>query len=93
MNRADDLAAAFEALRVSGVTRLSCVGGRHLARQCLERGLVDDLYLTTSAQPGGEPDTPLHPRGVTGRTIVRKHGTGPETGVVFEHVARPRPRG
>lgn len=91
MDSAEDLATGFEQLRRSGVRRLSCVGGHRLARQLLDAALVDDLYLTTSPRPGGEPDTPLHPQPLTGRTIVRKRGTGTETDVVFEHVARPRP--
>lgn len=81
-----DLVSAFEQLRANGVTRLSCVGGRTLAAGLLEANLVDDVYLTTAPQPGGEPDTPLSPRPWRGRVAVRKRGTGGEAGVVFEHV-------
>jgi hypothetical protein len=35
----------------------------------LGAGLVQDLYLTTSPKPGGEPDTPLYPRPLQTRTI------------------------
>jgi riboflavin biosynthesis pyrimidine reductase len=76
---------ALEQLRAMGIRRLSCVGGRVLARQLLDASLVDDVYLTTSPRPGGEPDTPIHDRPIGGRLIVRKHGTGIESGVVFEH--------
>jgi hypothetical protein len=53
----------------------------------LGAGLVQDLYLTTSPKPGGEPDTPLYPRPLQTRTIVRKHGTGLDLGVTFAHLA------
>jgi riboflavin biosynthesis pyrimidine reductase len=86
MNGAADLPRAFEQLRGTGITRVSCVGGRTLATGLLDADLVDDVYLTTAPQPGGEPGTPLSPRPWRGRVAVRKHGTGAEAGVVFEHV-------
>jgi riboflavin biosynthesis pyrimidine reductase len=79
-------AAALAHLRSTGVSRLSCVGGRDVARQLLTEGLVDDLYLTTSPQAGGDPNTPLLLRPLAGPVLVRKAGTGTETGVIFEHV-------
>jgi len=85
MERPDDLGPAFKALRKAGIDRISCVGGRHLAAQVIDAGLVQDLYLTTAPNPGGEPDTPFYPGTLPVRTVVRKHGTGPEAGVVFEH--------
>lgn len=87
MEHPQALPAAFEQLRQQGIERVTAVGGRHLATQLIDAGLIQDLYLTTSPQPGGEPDTPLYPRRLQGRTLVRKHGTGPELGVVFEHLA------
>jgi hypothetical protein len=68
-----------------GVARLSAIGGRTIARAMIGAGLIEDLYLTTSPRPGGEPDTPLSPTPLTGTLVVRKIGTGLETGVVFEH--------
>ncbi len=85
MDSPTELAAAFDTLRAWGVHRLSSVGGRRLARQLLGAGLVQDLYLTTSASPGGEPDTPLTLQPLAHTTLVRKHGTGADVGVVFEH--------
>jgi riboflavin biosynthesis pyrimidine reductase len=82
---ARNLGHAFEDLCRFGIRRLSCVGGRVLAQQLIDASLVDDLYVTTSPQPGGEPDTPVHPGPLGGRLVVRKRGTGPEAGVVFEH--------
>ena len=35
-----------------------------------DAGLVQDLYLTTSPRPGGEPDTPLYPTALTGTLVV-----------------------
>ena len=72
------------------MNRLSCVGGRELARQLLDADLIDEVYLTTSPTTGGEPNTPLYPRPLPGRVIVRKHGSGPESGVVFEQFLMPR---
>lgn len=82
----DSLGSAFERLRGMGIARVSCVGGRTLARELLTRRLVDDVYLTTAAAPGGELDTPIAPWPWRGRVVVRKHGTGPESGVVFEQI-------
>jgi riboflavin biosynthesis pyrimidine reductase len=86
MRTAHDLPLAFERLRAAGIGRISCVGGRSLARPLLDAGLVDDVYLTTAARAGGEPATPLHVKPWRGPLMLRKHGTGVETGVVFEHV-------
>lgn len=85
MNRPEDLGPAFDRLSELGIRRVSCVGGRQLARRLLETGLVDDLYLTISPRPGGEPDTPLYSAPLGGRVVLRKHGTREESGVVFEH--------
>jgi riboflavin biosynthesis pyrimidine reductase len=79
-----DLPAAFHALRGLGVTRISCVGGRTLARQLIDAGLVQDLYLTKSPRSGGEPDTPLYPGHLDGAIVVQKAGTGSDGGVTFE---------
>lgn len=81
-----DLRQAFHTLRRFGIQRVSCIGGRTLARQLIDAGLVQDLYLTTSAREGGEPNTPIHPKALKGDLVVRKKGTGSDRGVVFEHV-------
>src|SRR4029079_9393267 len=52
--RADDLPSAFRDLRDRGVTRLSCIGGRTLAAELIDAGLVQDLYLTTSPISAGQ---------------------------------------
>ena len=81
-----DLETAFEQLALMGVRRLSCVGGRHLAAQLIDANLVSDLYLTTAPHAGGEPNTPVYPGPwPPRREVVRKRGTGVETGVVFHH--------
>jgi len=81
---------AFEQLRAMGVRRISAVGGRGLAADLIDAGLVQDLYLTTSPVAGGEPGTPMYSRPLDLQTVVRKRGTLHETGVVFEHlVLRP----
>ena len=86
MQQADELEQAFARLRELGITTISCIGGRTLATQLLAAGLVDDVYLTTAPRAGGVPGTPLSPHPWRGHVIVRKRGTGPETGVIFEHV-------
>lgn len=82
-----DLRGAFGQLRRRGVERISCIGGRTLAGRLLDAGLVQDLYLTTGTKEGGEPGTPVYDKPLHGREIVRKNGTGPDAGVVFEHIA------
>ncbi len=86
MPTARDLPYAFRQLREMGIARISCIGGRTIARQLIDAGLVQDLYVTTSAKEGGEPGTPLYPRPVKGDLVVRKRGTGPDEGVIFEHL-------
>ncbi len=81
-NTIDD---AFERLRAMGVDRISAVGGRGLATELINAGLVQDLYLTTSPIAGGEPGTPIYSRPLDLHTIVRKRGTLKESGVMFEH--------
>ncbi len=91
MDAPQDLAHAFAVLQSLGVNRISCVGGRTLAAQLLDADLIDEVYLTTAARAGGEPNTPLFKRPWGGRVILRKHGTGADAGVVFEHMVRTRP--
>jgi riboflavin biosynthesis pyrimidine reductase len=85
MKEAQDLAGAFRRLRELGIGRISCIGGRTLARQLIDARLIQDLYLTTSAEDGGEPNTPLYPGPLEKHLVVRKHGTAADAGVVFEH--------
>jgi len=82
---AGHMAATFFTLRTQGVRTLSCVGGRTLAGALLAENLVDDLYLTSSPRPGGEPGTPLPASAFRGRMILKKRGTDEETGVTFAH--------
>jgi riboflavin biosynthesis pyrimidine reductase len=86
MAQPGDLPSAFRMLRSMGVARVSAIGGRTIARAMIDAGLIQDLYLTTSPRSGGEPNTPLYPAPLDGTLVVRKQGTGPEAGVVFEHL-------
>ena len=86
MDDPTDLRNAFRELRRLGVERMSCIGGRTLAGPLLDARLVQDLYLTTGTKAGGEPGTPFYAKPLNGREVVRKHGTGPDAGVVFEHI-------
>jgi len=82
----DRLEAALAALRAHGIGRISCVGGRTLATALLAQQLIDDVYVTTSPLVGGEPNTRIVFDRVNGALVMRKHGTGTEAGVVFEHI-------
>jgi 5-amino-6-(5-phosphoribosylamino)uracil reductase len=85
MERAGDLSWAFRRLRERGVQRLSCIGGRTLGEGLIDAGLVQDLYLTTSPKSAGQPGSPFYARALARREVVRKHGTGADQGVVFQH--------
>jgi riboflavin biosynthesis pyrimidine reductase len=83
----EDLADAFRRLRRDhGLTRISVVGGRTVATSLIDAGLIQDLCLTTSAQHGGQPNTPFYAgrRVPTLQLIVRKRGTA-ATAIAFEH--------
>jgi len=79
-----DLVRAFRALRTLGIRTMSCIGGRTLAGHLLDAGLIQDLYLTTSATEGGEPNTPMYSKPLEAELVLRKHGTGRDADVVFE---------
>lgn len=71
-----------------GIRRISCIGGRTLATELLDAGLVQDIYLTTSPKPGGEPATPFYtsPKPLATTCVLKKAGRGEEAGVAFEHL-------
>lgn len=81
-----DLPDACRELRRLAVERVSCIGGRTIAGPLVDAGLVQDVYLTTGTNAGGEPGTPFYAKPLNGREVVRKHGTGPDAGVVFQHI-------
>ena len=85
MKDKNDLRSAFAQLRRLGIERVSVVGGRTVATALIDAGLVHDVYLTTSPKPGGQPNTPMYPKPLNADLVVRKRGTGPEAGVIFEH--------
>jgi riboflavin biosynthesis pyrimidine reductase len=77
--------AALRTLKTHGIDTVSAIGGRTTARAMLREGVISDLYLTTSAQSGGEPNTPLLETPLNAPAVVIKEGTGPEAGVRFVH--------
>jgi riboflavin biosynthesis pyrimidine reductase len=84
-----DVVAGLKELRAQhGVMRVSSIGGRTLATQLIDAGVIQDIYLTTSPKPGGEPHTPFYTGATPLKTklIVRKAGRDEETGVLFEHL-------
>ena len=87
--RESDVIAGLKTLRTDyGIARVSCIGGRTLTTQLIDAGVVQDLYLTTSPKPGGEPNTPFYTGAQTLTTtlVVSKAGRDEETGVRFEHL-------
>lgn len=87
MTTSRDLTRAFRKLRARGIATISCVGGRGLASELLEAGLIQDVYLTTSPKDGGEKNTPLSSKAREGVVILSKHGAGQDAGVVFEMIS------
>ena len=68
MDDPHDLRGAFRAAARARHRAISCIGGRTIARAADRRGAVQDLYLTTSPQIGGEPNTPLYSKPLQART-------------------------
>ena len=75
--------------RDHGVSRISAVGGRALATSLVDAGLVQDIYLTTSAIDGGEAGTPWYTGPVAPQLqlIVSKREEVAEAPIQFEHLA------
>lgn len=91
--RESDVIAGLKTLRADhGVARVSCIGGRTLTTQLIDAGVVQDIYLTTSPTPGGEPNTPFYTGAQPLDTVlvVSKAGRDEETGVRFEHLRLAR---
>jgi riboflavin biosynthesis pyrimidine reductase len=86
---ADDLRPAFDRLRdEAGIHRVSAIGGRFTATSLVDAGLCQDLYLTTTSQEGGEPNTPWY-SGATMppiRVITKKEWSDGDARIVFEHI-------
>ncbi len=84
------LADAFAALRRDhGIGRISAVGGRHAATSLVDAGLVQDIYLTTSAIDAGDARTPwyVRPHPPELQLIVSKREDTAVAPIVFEHLA------
>lgn len=82
-----DLRRAMRELRARGISVISAIGGRRAAASLLRAGLVDELYLTTAARRGGEPNTPLIDGELPAHVVVvEKEGKDTERGVRFQHL-------
>lgn len=85
------LRRGLEQLAARGVKIVSAIGGRRTAQSLLEEGTVADLFLTTSPISAGEPNTPFYSGPpLPFDLVVEKRGTGPETGVRFQHLTLRR---
>ena len=75
--------------RDHGIRRISCIGGRHAATSLVDAGLIQDIYLTTTAIDGGEPNTPWYAgeRRPALDVIVRKREVADVAPILFEHLA------
>jgi 5-amino-6-(5-phosphoribosylamino)uracil reductase len=77
---------ALRELRARGVATISAIGGRRTAQAMLEERTIADVYLTTSAIEAGTPNTPFYSGPpLPLELVIEKAGTGPESGVRFEH--------
>jgi riboflavin biosynthesis pyrimidine reductase len=77
---------ALTQLASRGVQVVSAIGGRRTAQLLLDERTVTDLYLTTSPISAGQPHTPFYSGPpLPQELVVLKQGTGPESGVRFEH--------
>lgn len=70
-----------------GIHRISAIGGRTTATTLVDAGLAQDLYLTTTATIGGQPNTPPYAGTMPPRLdrIIAKRGTDPDHPILFEH--------
>lgn len=86
---ADSLPAQFDALHRAGIRRACSVGGRRSASALVDARLVQDVYLTTTGQSGGEPGTPWYigNRTLALATVIVKEWDGDHGPVRFEHFA------
>lgn len=92
---ADGIGSAMRQLRQQhGIARISAVGGPKVAASLVAAGVVQDLYLTTSAIDGGEPGTPWHGADHPPRLlpIVQKRETAAPHPIIFEQFAVTDPK-
>jgi riboflavin biosynthesis pyrimidine reductase len=85
----DDLRSSLQELREEeSVQRISAVGGRATASHLVDSGLAQDLYLTTTARDGGEPDTPWYSGAnpPPTRVVTQKQWVHGGSQILFEHV-------
>jgi riboflavin biosynthesis pyrimidine reductase len=83
-----DIRGSIARLCQYGIRRISAVGGRSAASALIDAGVVQDLYLTTSAAAAGQPGTPFYTgqRQIQSRLVVRKRSAPEvEPPIVFEH--------
>ena len=84
----EDLRTSIARLSEYGIRRISAIGGATTASALIDAGVVQDLYLTTSAVTAGVEGTPFYtgPAQVRRRLIVRKRsGADVQPPIVFEH--------
>jgi riboflavin biosynthesis pyrimidine reductase len=85
----DDLGGVIDRLRMEeGIQRISAIGGRATATSLVDGRVCQDLYLTTTSQDGGEPNTPWYSGAdmPPTRGITKKEWSDGESRVTFEHI-------
>jgi riboflavin biosynthesis pyrimidine reductase len=85
----DRLATPIDRLRAKHrLNRISAVGGRSTATRLVDERLAQDIYLTTGAREGGQPNTPWY-AGTADLTLTvttRKEWIDGDSRLLFEHI-------
>jgi riboflavin biosynthesis pyrimidine reductase len=83
----DSLQQQFDTINTHDLHRLCSIGGRRSATELVDAGLVQDVYLTTTASTVGEPNTPWYvgKRTLSLQTVIVKEWGGEDGVVRFEH--------
>ena len=85
----DDVQSALQQLRrEDGLRRISAIGGRYTATRLVDLKLAQDIYLTTTAQSGGNPGTPWYSGAHWPRLTLLTEKEWFESGsrVLFQHM-------
>jgi riboflavin biosynthesis pyrimidine reductase len=85
---AGGITSALDRLRSeAGIRRISAIGGSNTATRLVQAGVAQDIYLTTAAREGGEPDTPWYSGSDAPllRTITEKQWFDAGSRILFEH--------
>lgn len=82
-----DFKSAFRKLKSKGINHISIVGGRGVASEALEAGVVTGAHITTAKEPGGKPNTPFYTgnKKVNLQVVTKRVGHDEEAGITYEY--------